>query len=166
MAVRVPGACGRRAPAIQVTPDPPEAKPVIGVTTDPDASKPANEVFPDFGVSFSGKPWAPGGRGPVMQVNYQTVKCFVGGFADRNSHKQLDHPHCCRRRSAGRLCQRADGMTQRAPQDRSLNSIIGQQPTKLIEFAGLTNHRSCRKAYSLFLTVRCQPEGEYSSTFC
>ena len=45
IAVRPPGAWGRRAPA----------KPANGVTTDPDPAKPANEVTTDPGVSFSEK---------------------------------------------------------------------------------------------------------------
>src|SRR6202140_449011 len=51
IAVRPPGAWGRRAPA----------KPANGVTTDPDPSKPANEyqVTTDSGASFSGNQGPP-----------------------------------------------------------------------------------------------------------
>jgi transposase len=54
VAVRPPGAWGRRAPA----------KPANGVTTDSDPSKPANEVTTDPGVSFSGKQGPPSGNSP------------------------------------------------------------------------------------------------------
>jgi transposase len=56
IAVRPPGAWGRRAPAKpanEVTTDPSEAKPANEVTTGPADSKPANEVTTDFGQPIS-----------------------------------------------------------------------------------------------------------------
>ena len=56
IAVRPPGAWGRRAPANpanEVTTDPSEAKPANEATTDPADSKPANEVTTDFGQPIS-----------------------------------------------------------------------------------------------------------------
>ena len=56
IAVRPPGAWGRRAPAKpanEVTTDPSEAKPANEATTDPADSKPANEVTTDFGQPIS-----------------------------------------------------------------------------------------------------------------
>jgi len=62
IAVRIPRAWGRRAPAKpanEVTPDP--SKPAIQVIPDSGA-KPANEVTPDFVGHLSQKPSAPTGR--------------------------------------------------------------------------------------------------------
>jgi transposase len=56
IAVRPPGAWGRRAPAKpanEVTTDPSEAKPANEVSTGPADSKPANEVTTDFGQPIS-----------------------------------------------------------------------------------------------------------------
>jgi transposase len=56
IAVRPPGAWGRRAPAKpanEVTTDPSEAKPAHEVTSGPADSKPANEVTTDFGQPIS-----------------------------------------------------------------------------------------------------------------
>src|SRR5580693_4533118 len=54
VAVRPPGAWGRRAPA----------KPANEATTDSDQSKPANEVTTDPGGPFSGKQGPPSGNSP------------------------------------------------------------------------------------------------------
>jgi len=56
IAVRPPGAWGRRAPAKpanEMTTDPSEAKPANEVSTGPADSKPANEVTTDFGQPIS-----------------------------------------------------------------------------------------------------------------
>jgi transposase len=56
IAIRPPGAWGRRAPAKpanEVTTDSSEAKPATEVTTGPAHSKPANEVTTDFGQPIS-----------------------------------------------------------------------------------------------------------------
>src|SRR5438309_3447930 len=65
IAVRIPRAWGRRAPAKpanEVTPDLSEAKPASEVTPDLSEAKPANEVTPDFVGLLSQPPSSPAGR--------------------------------------------------------------------------------------------------------